>query len=74
MNEEITVGELRELPPESVMIVDVRDSAAFALGHIDNSVNITPEQIETAEFPREKDIVVCCRSGSTQRRNCGKTA
>ena len=63
MKEDITVSELRGIPPENVMIIDIRDEAAFALGHIDNAVNITPERLSETELPRDKDIVVCCRSG-----------
>ena len=63
MKEEITVSELRSIPPEKVMLIDVRDESAFALGHIDNAVNIAPDAVPGMEFPTDKDIVVCCRSG-----------
>lgn len=63
MNEEITVEELLEMPRGEYLLIDVRDNAAFTLGHIDGAVNITPEQIEAAELPQDKAIVVCCRSG-----------
>ena len=45
------------------MLIDVRDESAFALGHIDNAVNIAPDAVPGMEFPTDKDIVVCCRSG-----------
>ena len=63
MNEEITVEELRELPQGEYLVIDVRDSAAFALGHIDGAVNVDPEKLADAELPRDKTVVVCCRSG-----------
>lgn len=63
MKEDITVSELRGIPPENVMIIDIRDEAAFALGHIDNAVNISPERLSETQLPRDRDIVVCCRSG-----------
>ena len=63
MKEEITSEELRELSPEEYVVIDIRDSAAFTLGHIDGAVNISPDGLETAELPRDKGIVVCCRSG-----------
>ena len=63
MNEEITIEELLEMPRGEYLLIDVRDNAAFTLGHIDGAVNITPEQIEAAELPQDKAIVVCCRSG-----------
>ena len=65
MKEEITVEELRELSPEQYMIYDVRDSSAFALGHIDGAVNVQPDDLGTAACPLSdgKTLVICCRSG-----------
>lgn len=65
MKEEITVEELRELPPEQYIIYDIRDSSAFALGHIDGSVNVQPDDLGTAEcpLPDGKTLIICCRSG-----------
>ncbi|MBT2662689.1 rhodanese-like domain-containing protein [Bacillus sp. ISL-45] len=53
----------------SYFIVDVRDTAAFAAGHIEGSVNIpynmtaNPNQI--ANLPKDKKILVICYSGHT---------
>ena len=65
MKEEITVEELRELSPEQYIIYDVRDSSAFALGHIDGAVNVQPDDLGTAEcpLPDGKTLIICCRSG-----------
>ena len=65
MKEEITVEELRELSPEQYIIYDIRDSSAFALGHIDGSVNVQPDDLGTAEcpLPDGKTLIICCRSG-----------
>ena len=63
MNEEITVEELREMPQGEYLLIDVRDSAAFALGHIDGAVNVVPGQLGEAQLPMDKPVVVCCRSG-----------
>lgn len=64
MKEEITIEELRELPPEEYLLIDVRDSSAFALGHIDGALNMTREELESgAELPGDKALIICCRSG-----------
>ncbi len=65
MREEITVEELREMSPENYIIYDVRDSSAFALGHIDGAVSVQPDALGTPEcpLPEGKKLVICCRSG-----------
>ena len=37
---------VRELSPEQYIICDIRDSSAFALGHIDGAVNVQPDDLE----------------------------
>lgn len=53
----------------SYLIVDVRETAAFAAGHIQGSVNIpykmTADPNQIANLPKDKKIVVVCYSGHT---------
>lgn len=53
----------------SYFIVDVRDTAAFAAGHIEGSVNIpykmTADPKQIANLPKDKKILVICYSGHT---------
>lgn len=53
----------------SYFIVDVRDTAAFAAGHIEGSVNIpynmTADPNQIANLPKDKKILVICYSGHT---------
>ncbi|MGN1341448.1 MAG: ATP-binding protein, partial [Oscillospiraceae bacterium] len=63
MNDEITIGELKELPGDSYMIIDIRDSHAFELGHIDGAVNLNTDQLENDDLPKDRLLVICCRSG-----------
>lgn len=53
----------------SYFIVDVRDTAAFAAGHIEGSVNIpysmTADPNQIANLPKDKKILVICFSGHT---------
>ncbi|HAQ06296.1 MAG TPA: hypothetical protein DCR24_01695, partial [Bacillus bacterium] len=53
----------------SYLIVDVRETAAFAAGHIEGAVNIpykmTADPNQLANLPKDKKIVVVCYSGHT---------
>ena len=63
--EEITIQELAQQKTDSYMVIDIRDSAAFALGHIDGAVLIPQEELETNHetLPKNKLLVIYCRSG-----------
>mgnify|MGYP004505396565 FL=1 len=63
--EEITIQELAQQKTDSYMVIDIRDSAAFALGHIDGAVLIPQEELETNHetLPKDKLLVIYCRSG-----------
>ncbi|MBP0984515.1 MAG: ATPase [Oscillospiraceae bacterium] len=63
MKEEISLEELRALPGESYTVIDIRDSYAFELGHIDGAVNIPSEQLDESDLPKDSMLVICCRSG-----------
>ena len=63
MSSIITVAELEKLDRSEYYLIDIRDSSAFEYGHIDGAVNISQDQLEEAEFTRDKKIVVYCRSG-----------
>ena len=63
--EEITIQELAQQKPDTYMVIDMRDSAAFALGHIDGAVLIPQEELEINHetLPKDKLLVIYCRSG-----------
>lgn len=65
MIEEISIQELAKQEPDSYLLIDMRDSSAFALGHIDGAVNLPQQMLqEQAEtLPQDKMLVLCCRSG-----------
>ena len=46
-------------------VLDVRSPEEFASGHVPGAVNIPHDQIAArlAEVPRDKDVVLYCRSG-----------
>lgn len=63
MKEEITFEEIARKNGDEYRIVDIRDASAFEYGHIPGAVNVPSERLAEAEFPAEKEIYVCCRSG-----------
>ena len=64
MKTDISPEELNGLDGDSYIIADIRDSAAFALGHMDGAVNISADVSEGAKaLPSDKTIIVCCKSG-----------
>ncbi|MCK9898965.1 sulfurtransferase [Parafrankia colletiae] len=68
----VTVTELPvQLPAEGgPMLVDVREPNEWAAGHIDGAVHIPMGEIlaRIGEVPRERDVVVVCRSGARSAR------
>ncbi|WP_295066535.1 ATP-binding protein [Ruminococcus sp.] len=63
MNNGITAAELEKLDNSEYKIIDIRDSSAFEYGHMDGAVNIPQEEILSAELPKDKKLIICCRSG-----------
>lgn len=65
MIEEISIQELKKQDPNSYLLIDMRDSSAFALGHIDGAVNLPQQMLQeqTETLPQDKMLVLCCRSG-----------
>ncbi|MGN0585367.1 MAG: rhodanese-like domain-containing protein [Ruminococcus sp.] len=56
MCREITVEEMKRLPENSFLFIDLRDAYAFSYGHIDGAVNI-PQKIldeNNTELPKQK--------------------
>jgi len=51
--------------PEHLFLLDVRTPQEFAEGHIAGAVNVPYDQIAArlAEVPKDKDVVLYCRSG-----------
>ena len=66
MIEEITIQELAAMEPSACQIIDMRDSTAFALGHIDGAVLIPQKELEASHenLPKDKTLVIYCRSCS----------
>ena len=59
----IRADELEKLDTRNCFIIDLRDPSAFEYGHIKGAVNITPEQLDSAELPADKQIIIYCKAG-----------
>ena len=63
---QIDIHQVNELlEEESANIVDIRDPATFAMGHIPGAIALNEENIEqlTEQLDKDKTLVVCCYHG-----------
>lgn len=66
---ELSVKEFAELDKADYIVLDIRDDYAFSYGHINDAVNIPQDKldIEKFDYPKDKKIIVCCKSGIISR-------
>lgn len=59
------VHERQQQKDASLYVLDVRAPEEYAAGHVPGAVNIPHDQIASrlAEVPKDKDVVLYCRSG-----------
>jgi rhodanese-related sulfurtransferase len=69
----ISGADAKALVQKGAVLVDVRTPDEFAAGHIDGALNIPVDQVEAraGELPKDKDIVLYCRSGARSARAKG---
>lgn len=67
MTKEITAEILKDMPENEYAVIDIRDESAFEYGHIKNAINIPYKDIFSAELPRDKKIIICCKNGIISR-------
>ncbi len=63
MSREITIEALWKMPENSYCLIDIRDAVAFSFGHINGAFNIPHDTLYTADLPKDKRLVLCCKSG-----------
>jgi phage shock protein E len=58
--------QMEKLIKEGAFLVDVRTPGEFAEGHVNGSVNIPLDQIDSQleKFKEKEQIIVFCRSGA----------
>lgn len=47
----------------NTLIIDIRDELSFEYGHIDGAVNIPAEKLDKSDLPKDKKLLICCKSG-----------
>ena len=59
------VHERQQQKDASLFVLDVRAPEEYAAGHVPGAVNIPHDQVASrlAEVPKDKDVVLYCRSG-----------
>ncbi|WP_434927766.1 thiosulfate sulfurtransferase GlpE [Shewanella sp. HL-SH8] len=71
----LSINELIHMTTDSndVQIVDIRDGATFNAGHIENSINLTNENIAQfiADADMDKPLVVVCYHGISSQGAAG---
>lgn len=67
---DIGQDEAQALVKGGATLLDVRTPEEFASGHVDGAINIPVGTLATrmAEVPREKPVVLYCRSGMRSAR------
>lgn len=64
---EVTVAEAVRMINNGATVVDVRDAAKFAAGHIVDAVNIPPAELakgEEGKIKKKRGVVVVCNAGN----------
>ena len=47
----------------NTLIIDIRDELSFEYRHIDGAVNIPAEKLDKSDLPKDKKLLICCKSG-----------
>lgn len=59
IQDEITLNDLKKMPEESYVLVDMRGSVAFSHGHIPHAVSIPVDHLEEQVWKNENVIIYC---------------
>jgi len=65
-----TLGATRLINDANAIVVDVREPAEFAAGHLPNARNIPLVDLDkrVGDLPQGKPVLVCCASGARSGR------
>ncbi len=69
--EELTVQEAARCNDTGSLVIDVREPWEYQAGHVPGAISIPQAELATrlAEVPRDRDILVICRSGVRSLRS-----
>ncbi|MFP5460844.1 MAG: rhodanese-like domain-containing protein [Gammaproteobacteria bacterium] len=61
-----TLGATRFINDSGAIVLDVREPAEFAAGHLPNARNIPLGELDkrVGDLPKDKPVLVCCASGA----------
>ena len=65
--------QAKRLVDSGALLVDVRTREEFAAGHVPGAVNLPVQELDQrmSELPRDRDLVLYCRSGHRSGRAAG---
>lgn len=68
------LGATRLINDENPVVVDLRDAAEFAKGHLTNALNIPAAELDgrTAELSAKRPVLLYCDSGARSGRAASK--
>jgi len=68
-----TLGATRFINDSHPIVLDVREPAEFAAGHLPNAKNIPASELDkrVGDLPSGKPVLVCCASGARSGRALG---
>ena len=71
---QIDIHKVNEFLTEgSATIVDIRDPASYAMGHIPSALSLNEQNVEqvTDQLDKQKTLVVCCYHGISSQGAAG---
>jgi len=69
---EISVTELKALEPSDIVIIDVRESDEYVIGHIPGAISIPLSVVQQSvdAFRHDRPVYVVCQVGGRSQRAC----
>lgn len=66
----ISINDAKQLIDDrDVTLLDIRDAASFAAGHIPDSINVNNDNVEAvlSHADKNKPLLVCCYHGNSSK-------
>lgn len=74
MNKPISAAEFIKEQSENTVIIDVRNTDEYAYKHVNGSINIPLDQINSriGEIPKNEPVYIICQSGARSQSACDR--